>query len=410
MWNNPAAGTYSVTASATDDKGLVATSTALTIKISKALKSVRNGRSSTSSLESSFTSSNSTFSQSSVKSSDVDALVGVLDQAYADFSTERSMFSASSDIDRYLFAALYLAKSSSGLAKQQSPSSGIVDRLNKIDAYLTFCEDLMVDGVISNQSLSSANKINARVNISIDQPDVMSLNNNGGNLTQNGTAALSCAASNPMTSVTDVASSSMYELGGVSVTLGGTAVSLISVSPTAITFNVPADLPGGLADVIVTTRDGYIVHTTASVAGLNPMILVQQGDTNSTGAVVNAFGFLGGFSTFSSGLFGDGGNSRLTILASGISTGLTNTNVSNDIFLGNGKLLENYAESVSVEARTSNGKVFSLPVEFAGSTSVQRGLDQVTIRLTPELAGAGNVQITVIAGGRRSNTAGILVN
>jgi uncharacterized protein (TIGR03437 family) len=49
-------------------------------------------------------------------------------------------------------------------------------------------------------------------------------------------------------------------------------------------------------------------------------------------------------------------------------------------------------------------------VEFAGSTSRQRGLDQVTVRLTPELAGAGNVQITIVAGGRRSNTAGIVIN
>jgi uncharacterized protein (TIGR03437 family) len=125
---------------------------------------------------------------------------------------------------------------------------------------------------------------------------------------------------------------------------------------------------------------------------------------------VNAFGFLGGFSSVSSGLFGDGGNTRLTILASGLSTGLANSNVSNDIFLSNGKLLENYAEAVTVEARTSAGKVFSLPVEFAGATSMQRGLDEVTIRLIPELAGAGNVQITVVAGGRRSNTAGIVVN
>jgi len=73
-------------------------------------------------------------------------------------------------------------------------------------------------------------------------------------------------------------------------------------------------------------------------------------------------------------------------------------------------LLENYAESVTAEARTSDGKVFSLPVEFAGATGMPRGLDQVKIRLTPELAGAGNVQITVVAGGRRSNTAGIVVN
>ncbi len=413
VWSNPAAGTYTLTASTTDDKGLVATSSAITVKISKALKSVRSGKTSTSTLESSFTSSNSTFSQSSAsaKSSDIDALIGVLDQAYVDFSTERAMFSAASDIDRYLFAALLLAKSSSGLAKQQSLGSGIVDRLNKIDAYLSFCEDLMVDGVISNQTINAANKVNARVNISISQPDVVPLNNIGFNLLQNGIAALSCAVSNPMTSVNDVAASGgAYELGGVSVTVGGTAVSLIAVSPTMISFNVPADLPGGLADVVVTTRDGYIVHTTASVSGLNPMIFVQQGDANSSGAVLNGFAALTGFSPFTVGWFGDGGNSRLTILASGISTGLANTNVTNDVFLSNGKLLENYAESVTVEARTSGGKVVNLPVEFAGSTSTQRGLDQVTVRLTPELAGAGNVQITIIAGGRRSNTAGILVN
>jgi uncharacterized protein (TIGR03437 family) len=413
VWSNPAAGTYSLTASTTDDKGLVATSSPVTVKISKALKSVRNGRSSASTLESSFMSSNSTFSQASAsaKSGEVDGLITVLDQAYFDFSAERSMFSAASDIDRYLFAALFLAKSSSGLAKQQAPGSGIVDRLNKIDAYLSFCEDLMVDGVISNQSLNAANKVNARVSVAINQPDVLPIGSSGVNLIQNSTAALSCAASSPMTSVTDVASSSgVYELGGVSVTVGGTAVSLISVSPTTISFNVPADLPGGLADVVVTTRDGYIVHTTASVSGLNPLIFVQQGDANSAGAILNSFAALTGLSPFTVGWFGDGGNSRLTILASGISTGLANTNVTNDVFLTNGKLLENYAESVTVEARTTGGKVISLPVEFAGSTSMQRGLDQVTVRLTSELAGAGNVQITIVAGGRRSNTAGIVVN
>jgi uncharacterized protein (TIGR03437 family) len=413
VWSNPAAGTYTITASTTDDKGLVATSSAVTVKISKALKAVRSGRTSASSIESSFTSSNSTFSQStaSAKTTEVDSLITVLDQAYVDFSAERSMFSAASDIDRYLFAALFLARSSAALAQQQSSSSGIADRLNKIDAYLTFCEDLMVDGVISSQSLNAANKVNARVNVSINQPDVLPLGTNSVNLIQNSTAALSCPASSPMTSVTGVASGSgVYELGGVSVTVGGTAVLLTSVSPTAISFNVPADLPGGLADVVVTTRDGYIVHTTASVSGLNPMIFVQQGDANSSGVIVNSFVALTGLSPFTTGWLGDGGTSRLTILASGISTGLANTTVTNDVFLPNGKLLENYAESVTVEARTTGGKVISLPVEFAGSTSRQRGLDQVIVRLTPELAGAGNVQITIVAGGRRSNTAGIVIN
>lgn len=413
-WNNPAAGTYTVTATASDDKGAAATSSPITVKISKTLKGVRNGKSSASSLQTSITASNtSSFTGEAVKSSDIDSLVDILNDAYLDFATERSMFAPASDIDRYFFAALFLAKSSSGLTKQQqAPTSGVVDRLSKIDAYLTFIEDLMVDGVISNESLASAAKVNARVDISINHPDVLPLGNNGINLLQNGTAALSCSASNPMTSVTDVApASGTYELGGVSVTVGGAAVSLISISPTAITFNVPADLPGGIADVIVTSRDGYVVHTTASVTGLNPTIFTQQGDANSTGAIVNSFAFSqGAFSPFSLGWFGDGGNTRLTILATGISTGLTNSNLSNDISLGNGKVIENYADAVAVEARLADGRVISLPVEFAGSSGPVRGMDQVTIKLTPDLAGAGNVQITVIAGGRRSNTTRILIN
>jgi uncharacterized protein (TIGR03437 family) len=413
-WNNPAAGTYTVTATASDDKAGTATSSPITVKISKTLKGVRNGKSSASSLQTSITASNtSSLSGEAVKSSDIDSLVDILNEAYLDFATERSMFAPASDIDRYFFAALFLAKSSSGLTKQQQAAvSGVVDRLSKIDVYLSFIEDLMVDGVISNQSLAAASKANARVDVSINHPDVLPLGNNGTNLLQNGTAALSCSISNPMTSVTDVAPpSGAYELGGVTVTVGGTAASLISISPTAIAFRVPVDLPAGIADVIVTSRDGYIVHTTASVGGLNPTIFIQQGDANLTGAIVNSFAFSQGtFSPFSLGWFGDGGNTRLTILASGISTGLTNSNLSNDVSLSNGTVIENYAEAVAVEARLGDGRVISLPVEFAGSTGTMRGMDQVTIRLTPDLAGAGSVQITVIAGGRRSNTTRILIN
>jgi uncharacterized protein (TIGR03437 family) len=94
---------------------------------------------------------------------------------------------------------------------------------------------------------------------------------------------------------------------------------------------------------------------------------------------------------------------RLSILTTGLSSGLTNNNPGDDVWLSNGKLIENYAEAVQVEIRTSDNRTFTLPVEFAGGNGTLRGLDQVTVRLTPELAGAGDVQITVIAGGRRSN-------
>ena len=51
-----------------------------------------------------------------------------------------------------------------------------------------------------------------------------------------------------------------------------------------------------------------------------------------------------------------------------------------------------------------------LPVEFAGANGTLRGLDQVTVRLTSDLAGAGDVQITVIAGGRRSNMSIVTIH
>lgn len=342
----------------------------------------------------------------------MDALIISIEQAYTDFSSERDLFVAASEIDRYLFAALFLAKSGASLSEQSAPSSGVVDRLNKIDAFLNFCEDLMVDETISRQALTAAGKANVRTDVAINQADVMPLGNNGINLVQNGTGAITSTASNPLTAVTDVAASSAtYELGGVSVSIGGAAVPMISVSPTAITFYVPADLPGGLADVVVTTRDGYIMHSTASVNGLNPTILGSQGEASSSAAIFNALELRrDGLSAFTSWWFGFDQQTRLSIVATGVSTGLTNTNVSNDVFLSNGKLMENYAESVQVEARTAGGQTYMLPVEFAGANGTLRGLDQITVRLVPELAGKGSVQITVIAGGRRSNTSMVTVN
>jgi uncharacterized protein (TIGR03437 family) len=163
--------------------------------------------------------------------------------------------------------------------------------------------------------------------------------------------------------------------------------------------------------VVVTTRDGYITHTTASINGLNPTILVSQGEPATSGIIFNALELRrDGLSAFTSWWFGFDQQTRLSILATGLSSGLVNTNVSNDVFLSNGKIMENYAESVAVEARTSDGTTYMLPVDFAGANGTLNGLDQVTVRLVPELAGKGNVQITVIAGGRRSNTSVVTIN
>lgn len=102
-------------------------------------------------------------------------------------------------------------------------------------------------------------------------------------------------------------------------------------------------------------------------------------------------------------LFTPDSRMRLTILTSGISTGVANTDAANDVVLGNGQIIANLAESVAVEARAADGRVFMLPVEFAGAQGSLLGLDQVNIVLAPELRGAGSVQLTLIVNGIRSN-------
>ena len=107
--------------------------------------------------------------------------------------------------------------------------------------------------------------------------------------------------------------------------------------------------------------------------------------------------------------FGSDKRTRLNIFATGISGSAVNTNASNDINFGNGNVRANFAESVRVEAKLSNGLTFNLPVEFAGVQGVLPGLDQITVVLIPELKGAGVVQLTLIVGNQRSNAPTITI-
>jgi uncharacterized protein (TIGR03437 family) len=97
-------------------------------------------------------------------------------------------------------------------------------------------------------------------------------------------------------------------------------------------------------------------------------------------------------------------------MATGLSSGLNNGNASNDVWLANGRRLENYAEQVTVEAKTTNGQIFRVPVEYAGWQGTVRGLDQVSIIVVPELTHQANVQLTIIAAGVRSNTLMVSFN
>jgi uncharacterized protein (TIGR03437 family) len=367
------------------------------------LKAVRNTRKNASD-------TTTTSSANAIQANKIDSIVTDLEQTYFDFYAERAMFDSSKRIEKYLFAALFMARASSSLAKQGSLTGAVTDRMSKLDAYLSFCEDLMVDGRISGASLNAGNDVNANVDLFISQPDTL----NGDNrlLLPNLEGSITAIPGSPFATDTfNVGNDGpLYELGNVSVTIQGKAAEMHYVSPTLLMFKVPADLTPGFASVVVTSRDGFMSHGTASISGLKPTIFQNAANT-SQGAVTNALGiFSGSFSTVTPAQYlGLDTRTRLSILASGISTGLTNTNTSNDVWLANGQMLANFAESVVVEARRSNGSVTKLTVEYAGSQGEISGLDQVNVVLPSSLAGAGTVQLTIIINNMRSNTIWVVV-
>ena len=97
------------------------------------------------------------------------------------------------------------------------------------------------------------------------------------------------------------------------------------------------------------------------------------------------------------------------IFAKGLNHGVLNTNTGNDITFGQ-SILPNIAESVIVEARrTSDNRVYQLPVQFVGASGSNYDLDQITLRLIEDLRGAGTVELTLIVAGQRSNMATIRI-
>ena len=116
-----------------------------------------------------------------------------------------------------------------------------------------------------------------------------------------------------------------------------------------------------------------------------------------------------GFDVLTPMNFSSDKQTRINLFATGISASALNTDSSNDVDLGS-KVRVNFAESVSVEARLADGRVYNLPVEFAGEQGVLPGLDQITVRLITELKGAGAIQLTLIVNGQRSNAPTVFVN
>ena len=191
--------------------------------------------------------------------------------------------------------------------------------------------------------------------------------------------------------------------------MGGKTVPVSFAGPGRVSFYVSPEVPTGSVEVIVTSQNGFVSRgITTIVANATRLMTVNEGD-NGIAIALNANSQTpSSFNVITAANFGSDNRTRVMFYATGISGSAINSNPANDIQV-DGLIRQNFAEAVTVEARLGNGTVVNLPVEFAGKQGLLPGLDQVSVRLTSQLAGAGTVQLTLIVGGQRSNSGTIVV-
>jgi len=338
-------------------------------------------------------------------------------QAYSIFLTELGRFSSTGQVDSELRASLYFARGAEALAWMNSPHPGIQNRLQVVADYLSRAKAAMSSGTsgVSASSLGVANTFAAGSTLIIGPADTLSSASFAPVLAPASLGTiLGDPNQSPLSTRTTYASLSSagelpYEVNEVSVAIGGRAARLISVSPSRIYFAVPADVSIGEVEVIVTSQEGYVSRGMTMIATLAPGIFNVNGYGMGDAVVLNAATLRSGeFNVTTPENFGADKQTRLIIFASGLSNGAFNLNNGNDVPFGVA-IFPNIAESVIVEARTIDNRIFQIPVEFAGPSGRSYGLDQISVRLIGELRGAGSVELTLIIAGQRSNMATIKI-
>ena len=422
VWTNASKGNYNLTATATDNSGNSTTSATVRITVTNSPNSVNKAKGRASGLIQQTETQQQTYQgaadgvydENLVLSNSLAALTADIELAYTEFQAESSSFGASASIDVQIRAAGLFSKATTGLALRAASSPNIRNNLLRIASHLAIAEDLMRFGIITSSTLIQATSTKTRTDVVVGQAVI-----------GYGSASMSIAPASlgsitgtgnvqPMVSLTTFAeltadNSLPYEVGGLSVTVGGVAVPVLYASPFTIKFFLPSDVALGTGEIIIASQDGYICQGTINVERGNSKIMTVADDDISTAVVTNA-------TTQVTGMFGittaeNPGNdkrTRLSIFATGISGSASNTNPENDLQVS-GVTRPNFAESVVVEALTSGGQVFTLPVEFAGAEGILPGIDQVNVVLIPQLKAAGSVRLTLIINGRRSNSPTIFI-
>ena len=424
VWPGVTKGNYSLFARATDNKGNTANSATISITVTNSPNSVNRAKGKADALLQQTSSpqyggaADAIYHENISLASSLAALTTDIEQAYTEFKAESSSFGGNSNtIDTQIKAAALFSKATNGLAKRAADSPNITNNLMRIVSHLAIAEDLMRFGSIKPDTATQAGETKTRMDLVIGEaragygPASLFTMSPGSLGAVIGTGNQQPMAMETMFASLESDGTLPYEVGGLSVTVGGVAVPVLYVSPWTIKFYMPAEVKTVMTEVIVSSQDGYICQGMVSVEKNVSRIMTTGDDENGTALIANGQTF-----TTTTNLkvdtpenLGSDKRTRLTLFATGITGSVSNSDITNDIKLGPGMVRPNYAESVTVEARTGNDRIYTLPVEFAGAQGVLPGMDQINVRLIPELKNAGLVQLTVVIGGRRSNTPTVII-
>jgi hypothetical protein len=141
-----------------------------------------------------------------------------------------------------------------------------------------------------------------------------------------------------------------------------------------VDFAVPMDAPNG-AGITITVTHAPSGSTWSAPAEVRVLPCFWSTNGTSTGAAIaqDADTFL----AFTPERPAKASNQTRVVL---YATGLKPLIISNNLV---------------IRAKASDGRVFVLPVDYVGAGKILSGLDQIIIRLTPELSSTGQVTLSI---------------
>jgi uncharacterized protein (TIGR03437 family) len=167
-------------------------------------------------------------------------------------------------------------------------------------------------------------------------------------------------------------------LAGVTMSVNGVPCPIVSVSPTQVTAFLDGSIQTGQVELSLETPTAFAIARIIVEPRSSPAMFTWSGKGSGNGAIINSVTFARESFSVTSG----GYPTRLTWFANGL--------------------------DASAPATVRVGGV-AAPVESISDHPSFQGLQQINLRLAPEIAGAGRVEAMVEQRGRPSNATEIVI-